>query len=108
MTKDRRIAAGAHRPRPGAEGEDRGRGSWRQVDGRAGRLDVIGSRLEPDWDHDGSPARRGLTDLFAVGGFDALTRLRHLGEDVLADRLARRLHDTGELGWAGGPLPSST
>jgi hypothetical protein len=25
----------------------------------------------------------GLTDLFAVGGFDALTRLRRLGEDVL-------------------------
>lgn len=33
--------------------------------------------------HVGSPARLGLTDLFAVGGFDALTRLRRLGEDVL-------------------------
>ena len=45
----------------------------------------------------------GLTDLFAVVGSDALTRLRRLGEDVLADRLVRRLHDMKELRRAGGP-----
>lgn len=74
------------------------------MDGKAGRLDLIGSRLEPDPDHDGSPARRGLTDLFAVGGFDALTRLRRLGEDVLDDRLARRLHEIGELAGPKAPF----
>lgn len=50
----------------------------------------------------------GLTDLFAVGGFDALTRLRHLGEEVLTGRLLDRLHDTKKLGWAGGPPWPST
>jgi len=39
------------------------------------------SRLEPDLDHGGSPARPGLTDLFAVVGSDALTRLRRLREE---------------------------
>ena len=52
--------------------------------------------------HVGSPARQGLTDLFAVGGLDALTRLRRLGEDVLRPlSLPGRAHDM--KGFLTGP-----
>ena len=60
--------------------------------------------------HVGSPARRGLTDLFAVGGFDALTRLRRLGEDVLRPLSASwpGARHEGFSNRAVGPLPPST
>lgn len=77
---------GPEGPRPGAEGEDRGRpGSAAGGRPGAGRLDVIGFRLEPDRDHDGSPARPGLTDLFAC------RRPRRAGAHVPPTRRVFRL-----------------